>query len=182
MENREEFFTCGDCRCHELYVVYCYTQRWLCTATVPCDCGEAANGIAAERMYWASREVREAGPLGEDHRWRYDPELEESDEGDDEEEGYEIWCPECFQIGEPSNWEISADDPEVDEDSEEFYVCCAGCDREIEFGWSHPKRGGRIWPAECADFNPWKSWPEPRYRAHWLEKGWIRPDFRERSD
>jgi hypothetical protein len=80
-----------------------------------------------------------------------------------------------------------------EEDGRELFTCfrcgchdlhvihCAECDREIEFGWSHPDRGGRIWPAECADFNPWKCWPEPRYTEPWLAKGWIRPDMRIKS-
>ncbi|MGB3478357.1 MAG: hypothetical protein WBB67_04270 [bacterium] len=67
------------------------------------------------------------------------------------------------------------EEAEVDEDSEEFYLRCNGCNKEIEFGWSHPDRGGRIWPSECIDFNPWLCWPEPRYREKWAKKGWLRP-------
>lgn len=55
------------------------------------------------------------------------------------------------------------------------YLRCDDCDREIEFGWSHPNRGGRIWPVEASCFNPWKSWPEPRYRKSWQRKGWLHP-------
>ena len=28
---------------------------------------------------------------------------------------------------------------------------------------------------ECADFNPWLSWPEARYVESWHTKGWLRP-------
>lgn len=56
-----------------------------------------------------------------------------------------------------------------------FYLRCDNCYREIEFGWSHPDRGGRIWPVEASCFNPWKSWPEPRYRKSWQRRGWLRP-------
>ena len=61
---------------------------------------------------------------------------------------------------------------ELDDDDckMEFYVHCDGCDREIEFGWSHPDRGGRIWPVECEGFNPWKSWPDPRFKESWTKK------------
>jgi hypothetical protein len=45
-----------------------------------------------------------------------------------------------------------------------YYVRCQRCDREIPFGWSHEDRGGRIWPADAACFNPRRCWPEPRYR------------------
>jgi hypothetical protein len=96
----------------------------------------------------------------------------------DEEIGFEVECPKCQEEAKEWDWVTKIESPEIDEDSEEFYVRCSGCDREIEFGWSHPGRGGRIWPAECSDFNPWKCWPEPRYRYKWLERGWIRPDFR----
>ena len=62
-----------------------------------------------------------------------------------------------------------------DEESPEprWEIRCADCDHEIEFGWSHPDRGGRLWPCESLDFNPWKSWPEPRFREAWLKRGWI---------
>ena len=62
-----------------------------------------------------------------------------------------------------------------DADRYAFYVRCGGCRREIEFGWSHPERAGRIWPAECSDFNPWKGVPEPRFTESWHKKGWLRP-------
>lgn len=57
-----------------------------------------------------------------------------------------------------------------------FFVRCDNCGREIEFGWSHPDRGGRIWPVEASCFNPWKSWPEPRYRRAWKQRKWLRPE------
>jgi hypothetical protein len=56
-----------------------------------------------------------------------------------------------------------------------YFVRCESCDREIEFGWSHPGRGGRIWPVEASCFNPWLSFPEQRYRKAWRKKGWQRP-------
>lgn len=100
---------------------------------------------------------QEWGPLDDDHHWTYEEQelIEELPEDDSEPtEGRE-------------------DDP----DSHEFFVNCTNsdCDREIEFGWSHPDRGGRIWPAECTDFTPWKCWPEPRYRESWKAKNWLRP-------
>jgi hypothetical protein len=55
-----------------------------------------------------------------------------------------------------------------------FYVHCAGCDREIEFGWSHPNRGGRIFPVECSDFLPEEVWPDPKYVEVWRQRGWLR--------
>ena len=96
-----------------------------------------------------------------------------------EEEGdYEVQCYNCLNSASDEDWVVEIGYSDIDEESMECYVRCAGCNREIEFGWSHPERGGRIWPVECSDFNPWKSWPKPRYREKWLERGWIRPDFR----
>ncbi|MCZ7667503.1 MAG: hypothetical protein M5U34_09960 [Chloroflexi bacterium] len=57
-----------------------------------------------------------------------------------------------------------------------FYVNCAGCGREIEFGWAQPDRVGGIFPAECSDFNPKEIWPESRYLNSWHEKGWLRTE------
>jgi hypothetical protein len=85
-----------------------------------------------------------------------------------------VYCDECLERADDLSWE-SHEDGEPDIDDEQFYVRCAGCERNIEFGWSHPDRGGRIWPAECADFNLWKSWPEPRYSETWAAKNWLRP-------
>jgi len=81
----------------------------------------------------------------------------------EEELDDQVECYNCLEDAGEQSWTTEVESSEIDEDSHEFYVHCAGCDREIEFGWSHPGRGGRIWPAECNDFNPWKSWPEPRY-------------------
>ena len=61
----------------------------------------------------------------------------------------------------PEEYEIY--EPEENPGNDEFYVNCAGCDRAIEFGWSQPNRGGRIFPVECSDFMPGNIWPEPRY-------------------
>jgi len=175
MENYDEQYTCQACGCHEFYVEHYYTLTRYYVDTLPCECSYNDEDLAAMRNYSVSTVLREAGPLEEDHHWTYDESPEEIDRWEDEVE-YEVYCPECAQSAERSDWETTEEDWE--EDDHEFYVRCENCDREIEFGWSHPDRGGRIWPAEATDFNPWKSWPEPRYREAWLAKTWIRPDFR----
>jgi hypothetical protein len=86
--------------------------------------------------------------------------------------------PEEVESGRDDSVDVDDDEDyeeELDEESHEWYVRCEGCDREISFGWSHPDRGGRIWPSECSDFNPWKCWPEPRYWEEWGKRGWLRP-------
>ena len=72
----------------------------------------------------------------------------------------------------PEDYEIyeSEDNPGNDK----FFVNCAGCDREIEFGWSEPNRGGGIFPVECSDFNPEGIWPEPRYLDSWHQNHWLK--------
>ena len=57
--------------------------------------------------------------------------------------------------------------------NDKYFVNCTGCDREIEFGWAHPDRGGGIFPTECSDFVPEEFWPEPRYLNSWRQKHWL---------
>jgi hypothetical protein len=173
----EYFFTCKDCGSHDLQVVHEYTIISYHTETLPCDCGNTSDGIAALRSSHVATTYRDWGWLDDEHRW----EKEESEkiEDDVEYDEAEVFCQKCYQKAEEQDWEPAeeeSEEVEEDEDSTEFYVYCDGCDREIEFGWSHPNREGRIWPAECIDFNPWKSWPEPRYRETWAKKNWLRPD------
>ncbi len=76
----------------------------------------------------------------------------------------------------PDDGEIrGTSDFEKDNDKGYWEIRCASCDHDIEFGWSHPGRTGRIWPAESSDFNPWKSCPDPRFVESWEKKGWLRP-------
>jgi hypothetical protein len=124
--------------------------------------------------------VQEWGTLDEDHRWEHD-ESEELDSGSEDEEE-EISCHECYNDATEQDWEYEEESEEAETSDEEFFVRCAGCDREIEFGWSHPDRVGRIWPAESKDFNLWKCWPEPRYQEAWSEKGGCAPAGAGKSD
>jgi hypothetical protein len=116
----------------------------------------------------------QSGPLDESHRF----DLETPEKLDDlgtETESHEVFCPKCVEGADETCWEQDLDGVEVETEDDEFFVRCHGCDREVEFGWSHSGRGGRIWPVECADFNPWLSWPESRYIESWHTKGWLRP-------
>ena len=115
---------------------------------------------------------QEWGQLEADHHWRFVfKEKIEKEEKDDEREDFQTYAkddssskPEAYEIYE------SEDNPGNDR----FYVNCASCDREIEFGWELPNRGGRIFPVECSDFNPGKIWPEPRYLDSWHQKHWLK--------
>jgi len=122
-----------------------------------------------------SKSWREWGLLKGDHLWRYDfkekVEQAKDEEGEVEQGDFGEFA-EDDSDSEPEEYEVFEE--ESNPESDEFYVNCAGCDREIEFGWSQPDRGGRIFPAECSDFVPEECWPEPRYWDSWQQKHWLR--------
>jgi len=152
-ENQQWEFTCTSCGGHKLNVY----RVWKILA-------------GPESEIW-----QEWGLLEADHTWAFkfkekvekdnDTEVERGDFGkflkDDSSsrsEDYEIFESE----DNPGNYK--------------FYVNCAGCDREIEFGWSESNCGGGIYPVECSDFIPGKFWPEPRYLDSWQKKGWLKKE------
>lgn len=176
MEEELLSFKCKDCGSTELYVEHEYTVIEEETDTLECTC-EEEHEFAVQRIRHIMTPYLDTLTLDDDHRIGESEESEKFDE-DEEEIGYEVQCPTCLEEAKEQDWSTEVEFLKIDEDSEEFYVRCAGCGREIEFGWSHPGRSGRIWPAESSDFNPWKSWPEPRYQEKWLKRGWIRPEMR----
>lgn len=117
--------------------------------------------------------------LDDEHRPSLKWGSEQLNETEEDERDFEINCRECFEANgdDEQAWETQEEEPEVED--EEFTVRCAECGHEIEFGWSHPGRGGRIWPVEAADFDPWLIWPEPRYDEAWARRGWLRPAWCE---
>ncbi len=61
-------------------------------------------------------------------------------------------------------------------ESDEFFVNCGNCDREIEFGWSQPDRRGLVFPVEFSDFDPLNNPGRiPKYVDIWQRRGWLRP-------
>lgn len=161
-------FRCTDCGAEELTVTRNFVRVSQFERYVPCDCGD--NEVAVERRYRNESAYEQSGVLKDDHRVEFDSPEHVEDLGD-EDEGYEVFCPKCAEDADESAWQMDPHQIETEDTDDEFYVRCSGCGREIEFGWSHPDRGGRIWPAECSDFNPWKCWPEPRYKEAWQQKG-----------
>ena len=145
-------FTCKECGGHDLIV----THVWSILA-------------GPDSETW-----QEWGLLSANHLWRYNFKemIEQKEDGEDLERGDYGEFAEDDSDSEPEEYEIF--EQKSDPESDEFYVNCAGCDREIEFGWSQPDRGGRIFPVECADFTPGKYWPEPRYFDSWQQKHWLR--------
>jgi hypothetical protein len=174
--SEEHLFTCKECGSHDIQIVCEYKIINEITETLPCECENTEDDIAAERTYSEEIDYQDYGYLDDEHRVDWAVKHEKTNR-DESEEKFDVYCDRCLEkYGDSEqNWKIEDEPSEEDEESIEFWVYCDECNREIEFGWSHPERGGRIWPAECIDFNPWKSWPEPRYVESWKKKGWLRP-------
>jgi hypothetical protein len=150
-DNRSWKFTCKTCGGHNLIV----THIWSILA-----------GANSER--W-----QEWGPLKEDHHWQYEFKEKIEENADDEVERGDFGeFAEDDSDSEPEEYETHG--TETNRESDEFFVNCADCDREIEFGWSQPDRRGLILPVEFSDFLPGKCWPEPRYWDSWKQKHWLR--------
>lgn len=143
-------FTCEECGDHSLIV----THVWNILA-----------GNDTER--W-----QEWGPLTNDHHWHYEFEEKIEESADDEAElGDFSEFEEDDSASEPEQYEIH--EAETDRESDEFFVNCGNCDREIEFGWSQPNRVGLIYPVEFSDFNPSETCPDPKYLDFWQKNGWL---------
>ena len=146
-------FTCKNCGGHNLTV----THVWKILA-------------GPDTESW-----QEWGPLEADHHWRFEFKEMIENEKYNNDEVVERWNFREYtkdnSSSKPEEYEIY--EPESNPGNDKFYVNCAGCDREIEFGWSQSNRGGRIFPVECSDFIPGKFWPELRYLDSWQQKGWL---------
>ncbi len=124
-----------------------------------------------------SESWHEWGPLEADHHWHFEFKekvVEEKDwDRDDEVVRWDFAeYTKDNSSSTPEEYEIF--EPEGNPGNDKFYVNCANCDREIEFGWSQPNRGGLIFPVECSNFIPGEIWPEPRYLESWHQKHWLR--------
>lgn len=147
-------FTCIKCGAHKLTV----TRVWHILA-------------GPESETW-----QEWGLLEANHLWRFEFKEKLTKAANDEVSRLD-YRGDFFKykndnaISKPEDYEIH--EPTGNPGNDMFYVNCAGCDREIEFGWAQPNRVGGIFPAECSDFNPEEIWPEPRYLNSWHEKHWL---------
>lgn len=147
-------FTCITCGAHQLTV----TRVWHILA-------------GPDSESW-----QEWGPLEANHLWRF--EFKEEIKKAEEDEVDRLDYRRDFGVYGDDNSISKPEDYEIHElrsnpGNDMFYVNCAGCDREVEFGWSQPDRRGRIFPAECSDFIPEEVWPEPRYLDSWHKKHWL---------
>jgi hypothetical protein len=128
---------------------------------------------------------QEWGPLEANHLWKFEfkekmkagKDRDRNNDSDSDSDGeVERWdfaeYTKDNSSSTPEEYEIF--EPESDPEGDEYFVNCASCDREIEFGWSLPNRGGRIYPVECSDFIPAEVWPDPKYVNVWQRRGWLR--------
>jgi hypothetical protein len=151
MDGSDAFkFTCRKCGSHNLVV----THVWNIQA-----------GPDSER--W-----REWGPLKDDHHWHYEFKEEvQANEDDEVQRGDRGEFEDDDSTTEPEEYEVY--EAATNRESDEFFVNCGNCDREIEFGWSEPDRRGLIFPVEFSDFIPQQSWPDPKYVDAWQRRNWL---------
>ena len=180
VENAPPLYSCKSCGSHDIEVACDFVRVEHHERILQCGCGE--HDVAAVHTYSTRTSSERRGRLGDDH----EREWEEHEDGElsaQSDGGCVVSCQTCYEGADEYAWEISTHSDQTEVEDEEFFVRCGGCQRELEFGWSHPERGGRIWPADCTDFNPWKCWPEPRFVDSWREKGWLRPlSIKEAAD
>lgn len=175
-------FCCENCSGTVFLVTLTSEESRLIRRTLACTCGNADDASFEEIREHRTR--TEIGRLGTDHRtdYRDDEYGDQSIEaGDNERIDRRCDCSDCHEQGSPEDWEIEVlEDWEATPEELHIEVACASCGHEIEFGYSHAPtpgvlEGGRIWPCESSDFNPWKTFPDPRFKARWERRGWIRP-------
>jgi len=150
-DNNTFKFTCNKCGGNELTITHLWNVQ-------------AGN----DSEHW-----QEWGPLKDNHHWQYEFKEKIEEKADDEVQGGDFSeFEEDDSASEPEEYEIY--ESETDRESDEFFVNCGNCDREIEFGWSQPYRNGLIFPIEFSDFDPLESWPDPKYVDVWQQRGWFR--------
>jgi hypothetical protein len=148
-------FTCKTCGGQRLTV----SRVWLTLAGSEIERWQETGPLKANHLWMfriREKVEKEIDPNKEDEVQRWDFSEYTKRDSPYELEDYKIFALRGYPIGD------------------KFYVNCADCDREIEFGWSQSNRGGRIYPVECSDFIPENVWPDPKYVKVWQQRGWIR--------
>jgi hypothetical protein len=93
-------------------------------------------------------------------------------------EDEQVTCEDCEKKygDQPRLWEVTTSNEDEDYEGSDLTITCDGCDREIEFGYSHPNKQGRIFLGEDdTDFDPWLTFPDPKYLEKWKKRKWLRP-------
>ncbi len=172
MKSRSKLYRCIECGHTHFDVIKEFLSGFSYLESYPCRCGKArpaATRECIERAFYQS-----VGTLHESHHYT----LEETDKIEKiatRNQEFDIFCPDCFNEASEGDLQVEARKESQEEDVA-YYVRCAQCGREIEFGWSEPNRGGGlIWPVESVDFQPENIWPEPRFADLWVKRGWMKP-------
>jgi hypothetical protein len=151
-------FTCKTCGSQRLTV----SRVWLTRAGSEIERWQESGPLKANHLWsfkFREKIDKEINPNKEDEVKRWDFNEDTKGSSSSKSKGHKIFEQGSYPIGD------------------KFYVNCAGCDREIEFGWSQPNRGGRIYPVECSDFIPGKVWPDPKYADVWKQRSGSEQDI-----
>lgn len=171
-ENEVSFFKCKKCSSRILRITNIIDMVETIQKSLSCRCGEEEE--AAYRTEQINVQVEESGYVLESRHYT----VEESDREEVDRDILDevIICEKCYNKYEnrPDQWEVTESSSEKEES--DLTIRCDGCDREIEFGYSHPNKQGRIFLGkDDRDFNPWKTFPDPKYVDKWEKRGWLRP-------
>lgn len=181
-EDEVAFFECKHCGSRTLLFTYLVDVHTTYESTLPCQCGKEDQAVY--RREQVITRLEETGYVTQDrHSQVEDSEILEEIERIVEDE--EISCARCYEeYGQESHLWEDVSEPEVDSDNDaaDLTIRCGGCDREIEFGYSHANKQGRIFLGEDdSDFNPWRTFPDPKYIEKWRARGWLRPNRKDAS-
>lgn len=174
-EHHLPFFTCHACGSHVVRYEQEFEQVEEALHELPCTCGDEET--AAVRTHTVRRLMEAQGFVHEDRS----PVQVECSAGDviDESTEDDVACERCFKRYGARGERWVAGEPSIDVDPDrELTLYCEGCDREVEFGYSHPNKVGRLWleGPDDRDANPWRTFPDPKYVESWRAKGWLRPE------
>ncbi|NVL91284.1 MAG: hypothetical protein HWN69_09925 [Desulfobacterales bacterium] len=171
-ENQVSFFKCKKCGSCTLRTTNILDLIETIQQRLPCSCGEEED--AAYRTEQIRVQVEETGYLLENRHFTVeDSEREELDRDTLDED---IICEKCYRKYKDRSdlWEVTKNCSEEEESN--LTIRCDGCDHEIEFGYSHLYKQGRIFlEKDDRNFKPRKTLLDPKYVEKWKKRGWLRP-------
>jgi hypothetical protein len=160
-------FTCKECGAHRIEVTVEYQTATMAQESMWCSCSPGAVA--------ATRRVRRVNTWRERYRLdlvehRLSTRIGEPEKVESEQESTEIdvACEKCYETGAWSGEDDDLTEEPIEKPgSRQHWVRCRDCKREVPFAWSEKdtdgQGSGRIWPVECADYDPRTTWLDPRY-------------------
>lgn len=165
-------FTCPECGSHKLTYKHRYTVTTRYVETLFCRCEEHEGEPAARLKSHVTNQLLEWGYLDDD--LAFEPEAtDDQGEVEADEDDRIVDCGECCADADEDDWDLTQEDPEVDEKSHDYRLTCAQCGHEIEFAWLGERGESGLWLVDDAVFDPALCTPEPRYVGVWEERGWA---------